>query len=68
MLFLEAWGTKAKKQMCLQEETVFVGLAAFGGQAKQTSRFLKKCGSLAVVPQASKTHLANTTLWDPSEI
>ncbi len=37
-------------------------------QGQQTTNFLKMCGCLALVPEASKNHLAPKTLRDPSHL
>jgi hypothetical protein len=53
---------------CLRDEAVVAwcpGLAAFGGNAKNI-RFLKMCSFVALVPQASKKHLAKKHFGIPS--
>ncbi len=61
VFLLEAWGTEANKPTRIEEHRLFVGLAAFGGKAKQLRMFLKMCGFLASVPQASKKPLGQKT-------
>ncbi len=58
---MEAWGTKAEKQHIFRKRVVFIGLATFGGKANKP-----RC-LLALVPQASKNHLANKTFRDAVE-
>ncbi len=59
-VFLEAWGTKAKKPHMFQK--CFCWPCRPRRQGQQTTIVLKMCGFLALGPQASKNHLAKQPL------
>ena len=55
-VFLEAWGTKAKKPHFMKDILVYWP-CRLRRQGQKNSMFLKQCGFLALVPQASKKPL-----------
>ncbi len=58
--FLEAWGTKAERPQIFQKQMLFKPRRR-RRQGQQTIPFLKMCGFLSLVPQASKKPLGQKT-------
>ncbi len=69
--FVGGLGFQGQKNTHVQENSGLLalpGFAAEGGKAKKTISVLNMLGCLALVPQASKKHLAKKTLRDPFEL